>query len=160
MTVYLLLGGNIGNTRKYFSEAKEMIQKKAGDITKESSLYESEPWGFTHDQNFLNSVLEVSVNMEPIELLDIIQSIERELGRVRKKSQYSERTIDIDILFYDSIMFDTERLTIPHKMLHKRRFTMMPLNEIIPDYIHPVFNKSIRELTDICEDESLVKQVK
>ncbi len=160
MTVYLLLGGNIGNTREYFSDAKRIIQSKIGEITNESSIYESEPWGFKHEQNFLNSVLEVSTQMKPIELLDATQSIEAELGRVRKKSQYAERTIDIDILFYDDIVFDTERLTIPHKMLHKRRFTMLPLNEIVPDYIHPLLNKTVSDLTNICEDDSFVKQIK
>jgi 2-amino-4-hydroxy-6-hydroxymethyldihydropteridine diphosphokinase len=156
---YLLLGGNLGNRFQLQEIAKDLIQSRIGTICNSSSYYETEPWGFTHEQNFLNSVVEVNTKLNPEELLDQIHEIESRLGRVRKKEQYSERTIDIDILFYDAYIIETERLTVPHIQFPKRKFALEPMNEIASEFIHPVFCKSIQELNNNCPDTSKVVKV-
>lgn len=159
MKVYLLLGGNIGDTKSLFAQTIKLIQTEVGDVVQKSSLYESEPWGFEHEQNFLNQVVIVETMLEPINLLDTTQQIEKEMGRVRKKSQYSERTIDVDILFYDNLVMESERLTIPHLMLHQRRFTLEPLVELSPIFIHPKKQKTLDELLHECSDKLFVKRL-
>ena len=159
MKVYLLLGGNIGDTKSLFAQTIKLIQTEVGDVVQKSSLYESEPWGFEHEQNFLNQVVIVETMLEPINLLDTTQQIEKEMGRVRKKSQYSERTIDVDILFYDNLVMESERLTIPHLMLHQRRFTLEPLVELSPIFIHPKKQKTLVELLHECSDKLFVKRL-
>ena len=159
MKVYLLLGGNIGDTKSLFAQTIKLIQTEVGDVVQKSSLYESEPWGFEHEQNFLNQVVIVETMLEPINLLDTTQQIEKEMGRVRKKSQYSERTIDVDILFYDNLVMESERLTIPHLMLHQRRFTLEPLVELSPNFIHPKKQKTLVELLHECPDKLFVKRL-
>lgn len=159
MKVYLLLGGNIGDTKKLFVDAINNIEITIGKVLSLSSLYESEPWGFEHEQNFLNQVIIIETDLLPIDLLNSIQNIEKILGRIRKKSQYSERTIDIDILFYGSEIIESERLTIPHLMLHKRRFTLEPLVELTPEFNHPVIKKTLVELLQECPDMLFVKRL-
>jgi len=157
--VFLLLGGNIGDKVGYLKKTKDLIVKNIGAIIKESSLYESEPWGFEDESIFINQVVEIQTNFEPLELLNKTREIERTLGRERNSKGYSSRTIDIDILFYDDLIFESERLNIPHKLLHERRFTLAPLDEISPESIHPVFNITIDELLLKCEDKLRVKKI-
>ncbi|MBI9055347.1 MAG: 2-amino-4-hydroxy-6-hydroxymethyldihydropteridine diphosphokinase [Bacteroidales bacterium] len=157
--VYLLIGGNLNNRLELLAQAKESIVKDIGSCIMESSVYESEPWGFLSDQNFLNQVLILNTKLEPIEVLNESQKIENKLGRLRKSTNYSSRTMDIDLLFYNNEIINNPRLTVPHEHLYKRRFTLEPLVELTPDFMHPVFEKSLAKLLIECSDKSVVKKL-
>lgn len=159
MKYYLLLGGNLGDRAGLIKDAKFKISERIGDISKESSVYESEPWGFTTEQNFLNQVIVVDSGLKAIEVLDLCQKIEKELGRERNSEGYSSRTMDIDILFIDDLIINTERLIVPHKNLHKRRFTLLPLYELNSNFMHSVLNKTIKQLLLDCDDNSVVNKL-
>ncbi len=159
MTTYLLLGADIGDKRTTFAKAKLLVSERVGRVVRESSLYESEAWGFESSTTFLNQVLEVKTPLPPQELLDVIHEIETELGRIRSGNGYESRLIDIDILFYESLVLDTPALVIPHPHLHKRMFTLAPLNELIPNFIHPALHKTIADLYTECTDKGLVRKI-
>ena len=135
---------------------REHIIESIGRILQESSVYESEPWGFKAEQAFLNQVLLVETDLLPLELLEKCQQIENTMERVRASDQYISRTMDIDILFYNSEIIELPQLVIPHNRLHERKFTLEPLNEIAPDFVHPKLNKKIGELLQSCKDSSKV----
>ena len=158
-SVYLILGGNLGDRFCYMEQARVSISERIGAIRKFSSFYETEPWGFSHDQLFLNQVFEVDTKLNPFEMLECINDIELNLGRVRNKDRYSSRTIDIDILFYDDLVIVTPALTIPHPEMTKRRFVLEPLAEIASEIVHPVLKKTIRQLLLDCEDLCKVYKV-
>ncbi|MCF8304266.1 MAG: 2-amino-4-hydroxy-6-hydroxymethyldihydropteridine diphosphokinase [Bacteroidales bacterium] len=154
----LLLGGNLGDRLNLLKETSGLIQKKIGRIEQSSSVYETEPWGFEHENPFLNKVLLVNTGLAPFSLLDIMLEIEAQMGRKRSKSGYEARVMDIDLLFYNNTVIHTQRLSIPHPYLHKRRFTLVPLVEIVPEWFHPVLNKTVKELLAECDDELDVKR--
>jgi 2-amino-4-hydroxy-6-hydroxymethyldihydropteridine diphosphokinase len=158
--VYFLLGGNLDNREKILFEAISKMKLEIGDLVSCSSIYETEPWGFEHEQNFLNQVVVFESKLSAIEILDRAQKIEKELGRVRKKNQYSERTIDVDILFYDDQIISTERLIVPHPRIQERLFALVPLLDVAADLIHPVELRSIKELHAKCLDKMEVKKFK
>lgn len=147
----LLLGGNIGDTEALLNEAINHISK-LGVITKKSKIYASEAWGFESDNNFLNIAIIIKTNFSAEDLLSKLQKIEAEMGRIRLGNGYASRTMDIDIIFYDNIIINSDKLEIPHPRLHERMFTLKCLMDILPDYNHPVLNKSITELTKSCTD--------
>ncbi len=158
--VYLLTGGNLGDRYGLLERARKKIVEKIGKIVKESSIYETAPWGFNSEQDFLNQVLYVSTDLSPKKVLNKCFEIENELGRVRQSEQYSSRTIDIDILFYNNEIIHEQELIIPHERLHKRRFTLEPLVEIAPDLIHPVIKKSLSDILKECNDNSEVLKLR
>lgn len=158
--IYLLTGGNLGDRHGLLERAKKKIVEKIGKVVKESSIYETTPWGFNSEQDFLNQVLYVSTDLPSKEVLNKCFEIENELGRVRQSEQYSSRTIDIDILFYNDEIIHEQELIIPHERLHKRRFTLEPLVEIAPNLIHPVIKKSISEILKECNDKSEVLKLR
>lgn len=143
--VFLGLGSNIGDSSKLLKEAIQKMEDPFLKVQKTSSLYQTKAWGLTCQPDFLNQVIEVQTTYEPLELLSHIQSIELELGRVRKV-QWGPRTIDIDILFFDDITLYRENLILPHPYVEEREFVLEPMNEIAPHFIHPVQKKSIRVL--------------
>lgn len=157
--LYILLGGNLGDKQRVFSDARAKLSQQVGTITNQSVLYETEPWGFESEDIFWNQVLEISTSFSPEEVLRQTQQIERELGRIRKASQYDSRIIDIDILFYGHLIIKTENLVVPHPRIQERKFALVPLCEIAPELIHPVFQKSIRQLLDECTDPLKVEKV-
>ncbi|MFV0346218.1 MAG: 2-amino-4-hydroxy-6-hydroxymethyldihydropteridine diphosphokinase [Bacteroidales bacterium] len=159
--VVLLLGGNIGDTEWIIRSAHSKIEEKVGKVVNTSSLYTSEPWGFDAEQWFINQVLIVNTELNAEQVLQHTQEIERELGRVRMKepTTFQSRSIDIDILFYDNHVINTPDLKVPHPMLHLRRFTLLPLVELIPDFVHPSFDISVEELLDSCPDQGAVKKL-
>ena len=114
--------------------------------------------GVESGPDYLNQVLFVETILEPVELLKIINKIETKLGRTRNL-KWESRIIDIDILYYDDIVMDTEQLIIPHPYLHFRKFTLVPLVEIAPDLIHPIFNKTQQDLLKDLKDELEVKKI-
>lgn len=150
--LYLLLGGNLGDKKKIFTEARELLGKRIGKMISLSSVYETEPWGFESDDIFWNQVLKIETAFSPEEILVKIQEIENSLGRIRKENRYDSRIIDIDILFYGDQIIELENLVIPHPRIQERKFTLVPLGEIAPDLVHPVFKKSIRQLLKECTD--------
>jgi 2-amino-4-hydroxy-6-hydroxymethyldihydropteridine diphosphokinase len=154
----LLLGSNLEPRVGKLYEAVYYIRLQAGEVVKASSVYESEPWGFDSQHPFLNQALIIETRLSPLSLLEALQHIEKQLGRTPEKvaNGYADRVIDLDILFYDDQIVKTDELTIPHKFLQERRFTLVPLAEIAADKIHPVFNKTIRQLLDACPDASKV----
>lgn len=152
-TAYLLLGSNMGNKKALLQEARSLLQEKAGKIIGQSSLYESEPWGFEAHEWFINQVIIIETPLRPNELLFAAQTIEERLGRVRAQTEgYVSRPIDIDILFYNNEIIESPALTVPHPLLQNRRFTLLPLAEIVPEYKHPVLNKTIEKLLAECSD--------
>ena len=156
--VFLQLGSNIGDRVLMFDKAKNLIKQKIGAIIKQSSIYETQPWGFNTDDLFLNQVLLVETKIQPDELLEIILNIEVALGRVRKSDKYESRLIDIDILFYDNLIINNEKLIIPHPLIQDRLFVLEPLNEITRDFVHPVLKKTINELLLKCDDKLKIKK--
>lgn len=156
--VTLICGGNQGNRYDLLSEAYTLLHQ-LGDILTKSNLYESEPWGFDSENFFLNQVLVISTPFNPYKVLTTTQAIEKKLGRKTKSIQgtYSDRPVDIDILFYDDqIISDDPVLMIPHPHISARKFVLKPLNEIAPDLIHPSSKKSIRQLLEECPDKMSV----
>lgn len=157
--LYLLLGGNIGDKERIFSEARTKLNNRVGEIQLESAIYETEPWGFESPDLFWNQALEISTSLSPADVLAATQQIELELGRIRKENQYSSRVIDIDILFCGNQIINHENLVIPHPRIQERKFALLPLNEIAPELIHPVFQKSIRQLLDESTDPLKVSPI-
>jgi len=155
--LYLLLGGNLGNRTLYLQQARETIASQVGTIVQASGIFETAAWGKTDQPSFLNQVLEVETQLGPEQVLQTINLIEHELGRERLE-HWGARVIDIDILFYDDLVQQTQRLTIPHPQLHLRRFTLQPLLEVAPDLVHPVLQQTINELLTNCPDTLEVKQ--
>jgi len=158
-TVYLLLGGNIGNTKNIFEKTQLLIQKKIGDILSQSANYKSESWGF-ESSCFLNKVIIIKTTCKASDLLKQTQEIEKLLGRKAKtKKQYESRIIDIDILFYNNEIIKSSKLTIPHPRLHLRRFTLEPLLELSPNLKHPILQKTISAIYQECKDKAEVIKV-
>lgn len=157
--VYLLLGGNLGNKRDIFAQAKQLISQQIGRVTGQSAIYETEPWGFESSDLFWNQVLEITTTLTPVEVLAQTQQIENTLGRIRKSDQYVSRIIDIDILFIDDLVIQTEKLIIPHPRIQERRFALVPLHELVPALRHPVFEKTIEQLLNDCPDKLNVEKV-
>lgn len=148
----LLLGSNMGDRRKNLSAAIKEINTMIDKVTMQSKIYETEPWGNTDQEKFYNMCVVIDTNKEAEEIFRRTLLIEKKLGRVRNALQYQPRIIDIDILFVGDTVINTHQLTIPHEQIPNRRFTLTPLAEIIPDFIHPVMNKSVLELWNDCTD--------
>ena len=156
--VYLLTGSNLGDRSKSLKEAEKSIHENCGNILKSSSIYESEPWNMDSDDWFLNQVHLIGTTKTALELLEGILQIETILGRTRKSSGgYESRIIDIDILYIDSLVYDTPELIVPHPRIQERRFVLVPMVELNPDIIHPIFNKSQKELLNLCSDTTKVE---
>ena len=147
-TVYLLLGSNLGNRKEILEKAIELIAQKVGIIISQSKDYETKPWGVTDQPDFLNLAIAVYTNQSPWEILERTQSIENQLGRVRKE-KWGARLIDIDILFYGDEIINEPDLKVPHPLMQERDFALTPLAEIAPNFVHPVLKKTVLELRNI-----------
>ena len=156
---YLLIGGNLGDRFLNLQRASELISEMIGEIQKKSAVYETAAWGLEEQPSFLNQVLEVATELSPENLLAEIHFIEGKLERQRLQ-KWGARTMDIDILFYESQVIDTPNLTVPHPYLHLRRFTLVPLCELIPNFVHPILQKTVGELLEECGDELEVEVFK
>ena len=157
-TAYILTGGNMGEREKYLNQAIELIRLNVGNVISTSSIYETAPWGKQDQPAFLNQVLIVETKLLPTELLTSILSLEKKLGRERFEKM-GPRTIDIDILFYNDLVLKTPTLVIPHPQIEKRRFVLTPLVEIAEDLKHPVLNKSMKVLLEVCPDHLPVNKL-
>jgi 2-amino-4-hydroxy-6-hydroxymethyldihydropteridine diphosphokinase len=157
-TVYLALGSNLGDREKNLQEARERIAAFV-DITRVSSIYETEPVGVKEQPWFLNQVLAGTTVFSPVDLLRRVKKIETEMGRT-EGIRFGPRPIDIDILFYDRLIELSPILTIPHPRLHERAFVLIPLAEIAPELIHPRLRVPIRTLLERLESPEDVKPYK
>lgn len=152
----LHLGSNLGNRFGYLQKAITALTANFDKALKQSEVYETKAWGVSEQPDFLNLALVFETELPPLEVLKAIKLLEKEIGR-RKRSHWYEREIDIDIIFYGDDIIAEPDLEIPHKQMHLRRFVLQLLNEIIPDVIHPVFNKSVHQLFIECPDPLDVK---
>ena len=156
-TVYLLLGSNMGDSEQLLIVATNMIEKNIGKLTTSSVIYKTAAWGKEDQPDFLNQIIIVSSLLSSSTLLKKIFIIEKEMGRVRT-TKNAARVIDIDMLFFNDEIIQTENLTVPHKQIQNRKFVLVPLAEIAPDFIHPVLKKSSLELLSICSDKLNVQK--
>lgn len=155
INVFLGLGSNVGDRAANLKVAADLITKNVGKIAKKSHLYETQPWGNTDQESFLNQVIMINTTLDPRDLLEKISKIERELGRERRE-KWGPRPLDIDILFYGKRVIRDKGLEIPHPELHKRAFVLVPLMEIAPELEHPILKKQVDELYMACDDLSEV----
>lgn len=153
----LSLGSNIGNRMQFLTLAKTAIQKKAGVILMYSNIYETEPWGVENQNFYLNQIISLYTKLSPELLLSNLQEIEINLGRERAV-HFGPRTIDIDILYYDNRIIDSENLKIPHPFIHKRRFILVPLSEILPQMVHPLLKKTNINLLEELKDDNKINK--
>ncbi|SEO72653.1 2-amino-4-hydroxy-6-hydroxymethyldihydropteridine diphosphokinase [Mucilaginibacter sp. AW1-7] len=156
--VFLLLGSNLGNRKLLLNEAIERIEAAVAPVLQASSVYETQSWGKTDAPDYLNQVLLLQTDLTAREVLGKILAIELLMGR-RREEKWGSRTIDIDILFYGDAIIDEPDLKIPHPEMHKRRFTLAPLAELVPEFEHPLIKKNILQLKNELIDDLVVKKV-
>jgi 2-amino-4-hydroxy-6-hydroxymethyldihydropteridine diphosphokinase len=155
---YLLLGSNMGNSQLQLTKAIKNISRQIGKIVRQSKLYVTAAWGNTNQPDFINQVIVVETELTSIQTIQTIFGIEEKMGRVRTIKN-APRVIDIDILYFNKEIIDSKLLIVPHPEIQNRRFVLIPLNEISPNFIHPVFVKSNHQLLTDCTDELNVKKI-
>jgi 2-amino-4-hydroxy-6-hydroxymethyldihydropteridine diphosphokinase len=145
---YLSLGSNLGDKSVNLNNAIELLKERAGEVLAVSSFYETEPDGFVSENSFVNIALSLDTKLDAFALLDVCEEIEKELGRTTKSVNlnYSDRVIDIDILYFNNMQLATERLTLPHPRMHRRLFVLEPLAEIAPKFRHPILGMSTAKM--------------
>jgi len=158
--VCFCLGSNVGDRAAYLKNSLDLLTENFGTASKISSIYETEPWGVSKHDDYLNMVAAFETALSPEKVFMITSSIEKKLGRIRRTGRIDPRTIDIDILFYDDLVINKDDLIIPHPRIASRRFVLQPLVEIMEHFVHPVFGKTIAELFSQCSDNSLVVKTK
>ena len=146
--IYISIGSNIGDREENCRKAIKLLKENGIALKRESSLYETEPWGVKNQPKFINMAIEVETDKEPEELLRVLKEIEIEIGR-KETVKWGPRVIDLDIIFYDDLILKTENLEIPHPLLHERDFVLKPLCEIAPEKKHPVTGKMVKEMAAI-----------
>lgn len=156
--LYLLLGSNMGNSKKLLTIAVKYIEKKIGYVNRISALYQTAAWGKMDQPDFLNQVIIVNTNCTARQVIEHILTIEKKMGRIRTQKN-APRVIDIDILFYNKIVIHETDLIIPHPQLENRRFALVPLNELSPLFKHPVSKKTIHYLLRVCPDKLPVNKI-
>jgi len=156
--VFILLGGNLKDKSKIFEETRKLIGERIGMVTKQSSVYVTEPWGF-ESELFWNQALIARTNLNPHQILKQTQTIEKMMGRVKKSDQYEARVMDIDLLFYNDLILNTSELTLPHPKIGDRKFVLIPLNEIAPEKCHPVTGLRVQEMLWLCSDQLNVDRI-
>jgi 2-amino-4-hydroxy-6-hydroxymethyldihydropteridine diphosphokinase len=152
---YLLIGGNIGDRLANLEIARNSIEAKCGPIQNLSAIYETEAWGLKDQAAFYNQALAITTTLSPAHLLETILEIEVSMGR-KRLIPLGPRNIDIDIIYYNQEIIETEGLIIPHPRLSERNFVLAPLVEIAADFVHPVLKKSNSQLYQACKDDSVV----
>ena len=150
--VYFSIGSNKGNRSGLINEAIDKIDIIIGKVVLKSSIYETKSWGF-NSNNFYNICILLESTLTPELILNKILTIEKDMGRLKTTDQYSDRYIDIDILFFDNMIVNSKSLEIPHPRIQLRKFVLTPMLELTPDLIHPILNKSIRQLELECVDK-------
>lgn len=154
---YLLLGSNMGNSQQQLSIAIKNITQKIGAVIRKSKLYTTAAWGNTNQPDFLNQVIVVETKHTALQTIKNILGIEEKMGRLRTKKN-APRIIDIDILFFNKEIIAEKILTVPHAEIQNRRFVLIPLNELSPNFKHPVIKKTLHQLLVNCSDTLDVKK--
>ena len=154
--IFLGLGSNQGDRELNLKKSIKLLNSRVGKILNSSRIYESEPWGVKKQNNFLNQVVEIETNIDPNDLLSICKNIEYDMGR-KPEIKWGKRVIDIDILYYQSKIINNKILLIPHKLMHERKFVMIPLNDINESHLHPILKISNKEILNKCNDNCKVK---
>lgn len=149
---FLCLGGNMGDRLANLNLTKALIAEERLVIIAQSNIYETKAWGSENSPDYYNQCIKISTHLKAAELIKLLLDIERKLGRVRNGSKNEPRTVDIDVLFYNQEILNTDLLILPHPRLHLRQFVLKPLCEIAPDHIHPVLGKTISQLLLSCTD--------
>lgn len=157
-SAYLLLGSNLGNQSLNLEQAISLISNENIGLVEISKTYRTAAWGNLNQNDFLNVVLKVATQLNPFELLDRLLKIENQLGRTRGDEHWQPRLIDIDILYYNDEIISNENLKIPHPYIAQRRFTLVPLNDIAADFMHPILKLTNKELLAQCEDKGEVNR--
>lgn len=150
-TAILLIGGNLGNRSQNLRQAITLLGSTAGTVVQASSLYETAPWGGVKQPNYLNQALVVQTRLTAPALLDVMMEIEKQIGRVRKE-KWGSRVIDIDMIFFNAEIINLPQLKVPHPQMANRLFVLVPLCEIMPDFIHPVLQQPLSYLLQVCPD--------
>ncbi|HEY8956582.1 2-amino-4-hydroxy-6-hydroxymethyldihydropteridine diphosphokinase [Chitinophaga sp.] len=150
-TAILLIGGNLGNRTGNLQKAVQLIAATAGEVIQTSALYQTAPWGAVDQPDYLNQGVEIRTSLDALTLLHTLLEIERKIGRIRQE-KWGARVIDIDLIFFNDSIHSLPELKVPHPRMHLRQFVLVPLLEIIPDYMHPVLHKTVRELAATCPD--------
>src|SRR5215211_1985697 len=153
--VFLALGTNLGDRLTNLKQAIVSLTPQL-DVKAKSPVYETPPWGYEDQPKFLNQVIKANTYLDPEPLLKHLKRLELALGR-QESFPNGPRLIDIDILFYDNIVLNKSSLVIPHPRLHERGFVLLPLMDLDPDLVHPVYQKSVRELAALCNLEGIEK---
>ena len=154
---YLLLGSNMGNSQLQLTRAINNISKQIGIVIRQSKLYITSAWGNTNQPDFLNQVIVVETKLSSIQTMQTILTIEKQMGRLRTVKN-APRLIDIDILYFNKEVVDSKLLRLPHPEIQNRRFVLIPLNELSPNFLHPLSGKSNHQLLKDCNDELNVKK--
>jgi 2-amino-4-hydroxy-6-hydroxymethyldihydropteridine diphosphokinase len=154
MKAFIGIGTNTGLREKNIDSAIDLISGKAGSILRLSPVYETEPWGFNSDMKFLNLIAETDTWLTPADLLSSLLSIENLMGRRRGGTGYTSRIIDLDIIFYDTLIIAGGGVVIPHPLLKERKFVLVPLCDIAPGFTDPLTGKSVAQLLKECRDSS------
>lgn len=157
-TAILLIGGNLGDRAGNLQKAVQLIAAEAGEVIKTSALYQTAPWGAVDQPDYLNQALEIRTAMAPLTLLHTLLEIERKIGRIRQ-GKWGSRVIDIDFIFYNDAILSLPDLKLPHPRMQSRQFVLVPLMEIVPDYMHPVLHKTVHQLLQECPDELSVEKL-
>ena len=156
--VYFSIGSNKGNRSGLINEAIDKIDIAIGRVELKSNIYETKSWGF-NSNNFYNICLLIESSISPDLILNKILIIEKEMGRLKTGDQYNDRCVDIDILFVDDIIVNSKNLIIPHPRIQLRKFVLTPMLDLMPDLIHPILKKSIRQLELECDDNDQPKKI-
>ena len=158
--VFIGFGSNLGDKLANIKRAITSINNELGQVVYHSSFYQSEPWGFTSSELFINGVLELNTNFSAEELLHGLKKIERNIGREEKTMEvYTDRLIDLDILYYGESLINKHGLEIPHPRIYDRRFVLEPMVEIAPNFIDVKVGESMKQLLNTCSDDSILKKI-
>ena len=158
-TSYIALGSNKGDRFDHLEKAIQEIERdKNNTVELISSIFETLPYGYKDQGNFYNAVIKISTGYELIELLDLLKSIEKKIGR-ETTARWGPREIDLDILFYNDLIFSNERVTVPHKEVIKRDFVLIPLREIAPDLNHPALNQKICDICIVDSEKTVIGKI-
>ena len=154
--IFLGLGSNQGDRELNLKNSIKLLNSRVGKVLNSSGIYESEPWGVKNQNYFLNQIIEIETHIDPNDLLNICKNIEYDMGR-KPGIKWGKRVIDIDILYYQSKVINQKKLIIPHKLMHERKFVMIPLNDLNENHLHPILKISNKEILNKCIDSCKVK---
>ncbi len=159
LKAWIGLGTNLGDRKGHLATAQQYLGDKGGRILAVSNIYESAPWGYESKNRFYNQCLVLDTHLSAESLLRVLQKIESEMGRKQSAGGYIDRIIDLDLLFFDDLVIDTDDLILPHPKMQERMFVLRPLAEIAPEKIHPVLGVSVAELLERCSGNEEVRPV-